>query len=206
MRPNNQNKRSRGRNNNNGRKNSNPLSRNYESNGPDVKIRGNASHIAEKYVQLARDAQSTGDSVMAENYLQHAEHYFRIVSAAQALNPPRTEQPAAQQPAEPAAEAGAAENAPAAPVVASASPSEDGAEAAPAPSAEEVVEQRKPRARRPRRKPVQKDTDGAQAQADVASASAEASVKEAKPAPAPAEDGANELPAFLTNGQSAAAE
>ncbi|MBK8083939.1 MAG: DUF4167 domain-containing protein [Devosia sp.] len=85
MRPNQQNNknRSRGRNNNGGRKHGNPLSRNYESNGPDVKVRGNAAHIAEKYLQLARDAQSSGDSVMAENYLQHAEHYFRILSAAQ---------------------------------------------------------------------------------------------------------------------------
>lgn len=92
MRPNNQqnNKnRSRGRNNNGGRKHGNPLSRNYESNGPDVKVRGNASHIAEKYLQLARDAQSSGDSVMAENYLQHAEHYFRILSAAQPQNQQR---------------------------------------------------------------------------------------------------------------------
>jgi hypothetical protein len=85
MRPNQQNKnRSRGRSNNNGgRKHGNPLSRNYESNGPDVKVRGNAAHVAEKYIQLARDAQSSGDSVMAENYLQHAEHYFRILFAAQ---------------------------------------------------------------------------------------------------------------------------
>jgi hypothetical protein len=84
MRPNQNNKnRSRGRNNNGGRKHINPLSRNFESNGPDVKVRGNAAHIAEKYLQLARDAQSSGDSVMAENYLQHAEHYFRIVAAAQ---------------------------------------------------------------------------------------------------------------------------
>jgi hypothetical protein len=82
MRPNNQNK-NRQRNRNGGRKHVNPLSRNFESNGPDVKVRGNASHIAEKYLQLARDAQSSGDSVMAENYLQHAEHYFRIVSSAQ---------------------------------------------------------------------------------------------------------------------------
>ncbi|MEO5805761.1 DUF4167 domain-containing protein [Devosia sp.] len=78
---NNNNNRTRGRNG--GRKHVNPLSRNFESNGPDVKVRGNAAHIAEKYMQLARDAQSSGDSVMAENYLQHAEHYFRIVSAAQ---------------------------------------------------------------------------------------------------------------------------
>jgi hypothetical protein len=94
MRPgqqNNPNKnRQRGRNNNGGRKHMNPLSRNYESNGPDVKVRGNAAHIAEKYVQLARDAHASGDSVMAENYLQHAEHYYRIVSAAQPQ--PRSDQ------------------------------------------------------------------------------------------------------------------
>src|ERR1700761_3087979 len=85
MRPNqNNNKnRQRGRNNNGGRKHVNPLSRNFESNGPDVKVRGNASHVAEKYLQLARDAQSSGDPVLAENYLQHAEHYFRLVAAAQ---------------------------------------------------------------------------------------------------------------------------
>jgi hypothetical protein len=85
MRPNqNNNKnRQRGRNNNGGRKHINPLSRNFESNGPDVKVRGNASHVAEKYLQLARDAQSSGDPVLAENYLQPAEHYFRIVAAAQ---------------------------------------------------------------------------------------------------------------------------
>jgi hypothetical protein len=87
MRPNQQKNRSRGRNG--GRKHINPLSRNFESNGPDVKVRGNAAHIAEKYLQLARDAQSSGDSVMAENYLQHAEHYFRIVSAAQPQGMPR---------------------------------------------------------------------------------------------------------------------
>lgn len=85
MRPNQQNNknRSRGRNNNGGRKHVNPLSRNYESNGPDGKVRGNAAHVAERYLQMARDAQSAGDSVMAENYLQHAEHYFRIVAAGQ---------------------------------------------------------------------------------------------------------------------------
>jgi hypothetical protein len=92
MRPNQQNNknRSRGRNNNGGRKHLNPLSRNYESNGPDGKVRGNAAHIAEKYLQLARDAQSSGDNVMAENFLQHAEHYFRIVASAQAQQ--RTDQ------------------------------------------------------------------------------------------------------------------
>jgi hypothetical protein len=75
----NQSKRMRGRN----RKSQNPLSRVFESNGPDVKIRGSASHVAEKYVQLARDAQASGDPVAAENYYQHAEHYFRMIAAAQ---------------------------------------------------------------------------------------------------------------------------
>jgi hypothetical protein len=62
------------------------MSRNYESSGPDVKIRGTAMHIAEKYSSLARDAMSSGDTVAAENYLQHAEHYNRIIMAAQAQN------------------------------------------------------------------------------------------------------------------------
>ncbi|MPZ59229.1 MAG: DUF4167 domain-containing protein [Rhizobiales bacterium] len=75
----NQSKRMRGRN----RKSQNPLTRVYESNGPDVKIRGSASHVAEKYVQLARDAQASGDPVAAENYYQHAEHYFRLIAGAQ---------------------------------------------------------------------------------------------------------------------------
>ncbi|KQU96120.1 hypothetical protein ASD12_22555 [Mesorhizobium sp. Root102] len=99
MRPQQQNRRMRGRNNsgggggnnnnnnNNNRKGPNPLTRNYESNGPDVKIRGSAQQIAEKYATLARDAHSSGDRVMAENYLQHAEHYNRIIAAAQAQMP-----------------------------------------------------------------------------------------------------------------------
>ena len=82
MRQGQQGRRGRGR----GRKVQNPLSRNYESNGPDVKIRGTAAHIAEKYGALARDAQASGDVITAENYLQHAEHYSRIVAAAQAQN------------------------------------------------------------------------------------------------------------------------
>ena len=72
-----------GNGNNPNRKGPNPLTRSYESNGPDVKIRGSAQQIAEKYTTLARDAQSAGDRVMAENYLQHAEHYNRIIMAAQ---------------------------------------------------------------------------------------------------------------------------
>lgn len=79
MRPGQSNKRSRGR----GRKGPSPLSRSYESNGPDVKIRGTAQHVADKYINLARDAQSSGDTVLSEAYFQHAEHYYRIVAAAQ---------------------------------------------------------------------------------------------------------------------------
>jgi len=75
-----QNKRMRGRS----RKPSNPLGKSYESSGPDVKIRGSAQHVADKYTQLSRDAQSSGDRVMSENYLQHAEHYNRLIAAAQA--------------------------------------------------------------------------------------------------------------------------
>ena len=78
-----QNKRMRGRNRKGGHHHQNPLSRVYESNGQDVKIRGTASHIAEKYLQLARDAQSSGDPIASENYYQHAEHYFRLIAAAQ---------------------------------------------------------------------------------------------------------------------------
>ena len=80
MRQGQQNRRGRGRNNN--RKGGhNPLARSFESNGPDVKIRGTPAHIAEKYLTLARDAQTSGDPVLAENYLQHAEHYTRIIMA-----------------------------------------------------------------------------------------------------------------------------
>jgi len=87
-----QNKRMRGRNNNRGggggggnnnNRSHNPLTKVFESNGPDVKIRGTASHVADKYIQLARDAHTSGDPVAAENYYQHAEHYFRLIAAAQ---------------------------------------------------------------------------------------------------------------------------
>ena len=85
MRQGQQHRRGRGRNNINhhpgNRKGQNPLTRSYESNGPDVKVRGTPAHVAEKYLQLARDAQASGDHVLAENYLQHAEHYNRIILA-----------------------------------------------------------------------------------------------------------------------------
>jgi hypothetical protein len=60
-----------------------PLNRNhvFDSNGPDLRIRGTAQQLFEKYLQLGRDATSGGDRVMAESYFQHAEHYFRILNA-----------------------------------------------------------------------------------------------------------------------------
>ena len=65
------------------------INRAFDSNGPDgVKIRGNAQHVFEKYQQLARDASSGGDRVLAEGYLQHAEHYFRVLRAFQPQRPP----------------------------------------------------------------------------------------------------------------------
>lgn len=78
-------KRSRGR----GRRpqsNINP-NRTFDSTGPEIKIRGSASHVYEKYLQLARDANAAGDRVAAENYLQHAEHYWRIMAVNQPQQP-----------------------------------------------------------------------------------------------------------------------
>ena len=72
--------------------------RTYDSSGPEVKIRGSASHVYEKYLQLARDANSSGDRIMAENYLQHAEHYYRIMAAAAAQQAQYQAQQAAQNP------------------------------------------------------------------------------------------------------------
>lgn len=53
----------------------------FDSNGPEVRVRGNAWQVYEKYQALARDATSNSDPVLAENLLQHAEHYYRIIEA-----------------------------------------------------------------------------------------------------------------------------
>lgn len=53
----------------------------FDSNGPDVRIRGTAHQVCEKYLTLAKDAASAGDRIVAENYLQHAEHYQRIINS-----------------------------------------------------------------------------------------------------------------------------
>ncbi len=79
------------------RRGGNPRSHTLDSNGPSVRIRGNAHQIYEKYQQLARDATASGDRIGAENLMQHAEHYYRLASAASANGadprrgqPPRT--------------------------------------------------------------------------------------------------------------------
>ena len=82
-------KRSRGR----GRRPQNSHNRAFDSTGPDIKIRGTAAHVYEKYLQLARDAGSQGDRVTAENYLQHAEHYYRILMAQGGLQQQQNGQP-----------------------------------------------------------------------------------------------------------------
>jgi hypothetical protein len=81
-------KRQRNRGRGGGGKPQHNANRAFDSNGPDgVKVRGAAQHIYEKYQQLARDAASSGDRVLAENYLQHAEHYFRVLRAMQPQRP-----------------------------------------------------------------------------------------------------------------------
>jgi len=69
----------------------------FDSNGPNVKIRGNAYQVFERYIALAREAQAAGDRIAAENLYQHAEHYFRIMNAqgeGQGHGPPRPTTPA----------------------------------------------------------------------------------------------------------------
>ncbi len=92
---NNRNNNNRNRNNNNNNRNrkfnsggggnsgGNSANKVFDSNGPDVKVRGTAQTVAEKYMQLGRDAQSSGDNVAAETYYQHAEHYYRLWAANQ---------------------------------------------------------------------------------------------------------------------------
>ena len=86
MRPG-QNKRSRGRNGGGGggphHNRPRPPHRitTFDSNGPNVRIRGNAYQVFERYIALAREAQASGDRIAAENLYQHAEHYFRVMNA-----------------------------------------------------------------------------------------------------------------------------
>lgn len=82
----------RGRNNHQRRRQGVNPNRALDSNGPDVRIRGTAQQIYDKYQALARDATSSGDRVKAENYLQHAEHYFRVLRSVQGSQPTVSDQ------------------------------------------------------------------------------------------------------------------
>lgn len=85
MRPSNkQRSRNKSSNNHNQRRNvGNIINRVFESAGPDGKVRGTPQQIIDKYQALARDAQVSGDRVAAESFLQHAEHYSRMLGEAQ---------------------------------------------------------------------------------------------------------------------------
>lgn len=85
----NNNKRPRGRQQSNKRP-VNPKFQNFDSNGPDGRVRGNAQQVYEKYISLAKDC--TDDPVLAENFYQHAEHYHRILQAAQEWENQRREE------------------------------------------------------------------------------------------------------------------
>ena len=74
--------RGRGRRGNNGHNHVPNRNTSYESNGPDVKLRGNAQQLHEKYMALAHDAATAGERIMAEAYTQFADHYFRLHQAA----------------------------------------------------------------------------------------------------------------------------
>ena len=96
----------------NGQRRVNPRVQTFDSNGPDVRIRGNATQITEKYLTLARDAMSAGDRVLAESYFQHAEHYQRMLNEANeefARNNPQAYQQQQQLAAQQAAQLAAGE-------------------------------------------------------------------------------------------------
>jgi hypothetical protein len=79
----------RGRNRGNGKRYVPLRNQTFESNGPDGKIRGTAQQVLERYLALGRDASSAGDPIAAESYYQHAEHYFRMLHAAELVEAER---------------------------------------------------------------------------------------------------------------------
>ena len=101
MRPSQKSNRNRGKNNNRGggggKSLGNVVNRVFESAGPEGKVRGTPQQIIDKYEQLARDSQTAGDRVTAENFLQHAEHYLRLLTAAQAEQQAHQQAQSAQQ-------------------------------------------------------------------------------------------------------------
>jgi len=88
----------RGRGRGNRRPNTPNRNQTFDSNGPDVRIRGNANQVYEKYLALGRDASASGDRVLAESYFQHADHYYRIVSTFAESEAERQNRNAGQQP------------------------------------------------------------------------------------------------------------
>jgi hypothetical protein len=126
------NKRSRGRNNGNNPHHNRPRLphriQTFDSNGPNVKIRGNAYQVFERYVALAREAAASGDRIAAENLYQHAEHYFRVMNAngdANAQGAPRPTTPADVEMGGFEGERRETEEAPAQPSAAAPSPPDD---------------------------------------------------------------------------------
>lgn len=86
--------------NNGGKRSFGPSNnRSYESNGPDVKVRGTANQIFDKYLALARDATVAGDRISAEAYYQHAEHYYRMFTGT--IDGPRQQGPRSNDPSMP---------------------------------------------------------------------------------------------------------
>lgn len=141
------NKRMRGRGNS-GRKGGNPRSQSFESNGPDVKVRGNAQQVVEKYLTLARDASSAGDRINAESYYQFAEHYYRIMNA-NAANEQQQRAQQQQQNANQDSESGDAQGANAADAKAESAAAEDSD--ATASQAQKADQNGRSRRRNPRR-------------------------------------------------------
>lgn len=153
-------KRQRGRNRN---KNNNNNNRQLDSTGPDVKLRGSASHIFDKYTALARDAASSGNRVKAENYRQHAEHYQRLVNVQLAAVEARRE----------AQEKAAAENN-------TATDAEDGADKNESENGEERRGRRyPPRVRKQKDRHLESDGDKAKAKTKVSSSTSDDNSKDA---------------------------
>ncbi|MGV6820178.1 MAG: DUF4167 domain-containing protein [Parvularcula sp.] len=167
----------RGRHNNRRRQNPNNINRSLDSNGPEVKIRGTASQIYEKYQALARDATSAGDRIRGESLLQHAEHYYRLMRAMQLEQEKREEQKAEraaeqQRNAEQRQSERSAESEPVGAVAeatgedgAPAVAETQGGEEAKAGDAEDAPKARRTRRRRPARKPAD-ETEAPSAEGD----------------------------------------
>ena len=166
--------RSRGKNRNNRPTGGNIINRVFDSNGPDGKVRGTPQQIIEKYNQLHRDAQLSGDRVNAENFAQHAEHYLRMLAEAQReIDAKREEQEQQNRERQAERDRERAERLKAQEEAANADPGEGdqpdaGPELVETPEAKSEAEQPEKKPRRPRqpRKPrapkADKDADGEQ--------------------------------------------